>query len=284
MKKFLHDNGVWVMVAALLLTAFLTLGSALVPNLTSPLSNVIGIVSWPLQRVSSSFTHWVEGFYNYAFRYDQMEARVEELEQELSELRSEYRKAQDAQAENESLREALGLVEEHTDFTLLDVTVTGGSANSWESTLTISKGSGAGIEVNDCVITGTGYLVGVVKEVGMNWATLITVLDPDISISATVYRTGDTVMLESDLTRMQAGESKLTYLDAETTFLSGDEVLTSGANGTYPSGLVIGSVGSVETDASGLERYATIKPAARLDELGTIFVITDFDDGQGAES
>ncbi|MCD8190128.1 MAG: rod shape-determining protein MreC [Clostridiales bacterium] len=276
MKKFFHDNGLWVLIAALLLTAAVTMTSALFPNVTSPLSNVIGVVSSPLQRVASAFTGWVEGVYDYAFRYEQLVEENEALQQELSEVRSELREAQDAQAENEDLRNALGLVEEKTDLTLVDVTVTEGKASSWESTLTISKGSNAGIAVNDCVVTGTGYLVGVVKEVGANWATLITILDPSISVSATVYRTGDTLMLESDLSLMVEGKCKLTYLSADAAFISGDEVLTSGANGTYPSGLVIGYIESVETEPSGLERYAVVTPAADFDNLSTLFVVTDF--------
>ncbi len=276
MKKFFHDNGLWVLIAALLLTAVVTMTSALFPNMTSPLSNVIGVVSSPFQRVASSFTGWVEGVYDYAFRYEQLVEENEALQQELSEVRSELREAQDAQSENEDLRNALGLVEEKTDLTLMDVTVTEGKASSWESTLTISKGSNAGIAVNDVVITGTGYLVGVVQEVGTNWATLITILDPSISVSATVYRTGDTLMLESDLSLMTEGKCKLTYLSADAVFISGDEVLTSGANGTYPSGLVIGYIESVETEPSGLERYAVVTPAADFDNLSTLFVVTDF--------
>ncbi len=276
MKKFFHDNGLWVRIAALLLTAAVTMTSALFPNVTSPLSNVIGVVSSPFQRVASAFTGWVEGVYDYAFRYEQLVEENEALQQELSEVRSELREAQDAQSENEDLRNALGLVEEKTDLTLMDVTVTEGKASSWESTLTISKGSNAGIAVNDVVITGTGYLVGVVTEVGTNWATLITILDPSISVSATVYRTGDTLMLESDLSLMVEGKCKLTYLSADAVFISGDEVLTSGANGTYPSGLVVGYIESVETEPSGLERYAVVTPAADFDNLSTLFVVTDF--------
>lgn len=276
MKKFFHDNGLWALIAALLLTAVVTMTSALFPNVTSPLSNVIGVVSSPFQRVASAFTGWVEGVYDYAFRYEQLLEENEALQQELSEVRSELREAQDAQSENEDLRNALGLVEEKTDLTLMDVTVTEGKASSWESTLTISKGSNAGIAVNDVVITGTGYLVGVVQEVGTNWATLITILDPSISVSATVYRTGDTLMLESDLSLMTEGKCKLTYLSADAVFISGDEVLTSGANGTYPSGLVVGYIESVEMEPSGLERYAVVTPAADFDNLSTLFVVTDF--------
>lgn len=260
-----------------MLTGVITITSAVLPNLTSPLTNVIGIVSTPVQGVAASFTGWVEGMYNYAFRYDQMESKLEEAEKELAEVRSQLREAQDALAENDHLRAALNLVKEKTDLTLMDVTVTEGSSTSWESTMQINKGSTSGIREGDVVITGTGYLVGVVKEVGTNWSRMITIIDPNISVSANVYRTGDMVMLESDLDMMEAGRCKLTYLGEDVSFISGDEVLTSGANGTYPSGLVIGYVESLQATPSGLERYAVVEPAAQLDALSTLFVVTDFD-------
>lgn len=267
-----------MLIAALFLTAAITMLSAMMPNLTSPLSNVIGIVSSPFQRVASAFTGQVESMYNYAFRYDQMEAKLEDALEELADVRSQLRDAQDALKENNDLRAALNLVEEKPDLTLMDVTATAGSANSYESTMELSKGTNAGIEVGDCVITGTGYLVGVVVQVGTNWSKMITVIDPNISVSANVYRTDTQVMLESDLAMMQEGKCKLTYLLSEdAVFITGDEVLTSGANGTYPSGLVIGYVDSIQTTPSGLEQYAVISPAADLDNLGILFVVTGFD-------
>jgi rod shape-determining protein MreC len=205
-----------------------------------------------------------------------MEEKLAQAEQELADVRAQLRESQDALAENEHLRAALNLVEEKKDLVLMDVTVTEGSSTSWESTMQISKGENAGIKRGDVVITGTGYLVGVVQEVGTNWAKMITIIDPNITVSANVYRTGDTVMLESDLDMMQKGKCKLTYLGEDVSFISGDEVLTSGANGTYPSGLVIGYVESLQATPSGLERYAVVEPAAELDSLGTLFVVTGF--------
>ena len=262
MKNYFHENGIWVLISALALTGVLTITSAVLPNLTSPLTNVLGVVATPVQGTASSAARWLEGVYNYAFRYDQMEEKLAQAEQELADVRAQLRESQDALAENEHLRSALNLVEEKKDLVLMDVTVTEGSSTSWESTMQISKGANAGIEKGDVVITGTGYLVGVVQEVGSNWARMITIIDPNISVSANVYRTGDTVMLESDLDMMQKGKCKLTYLGEDVSFISGDEVLTSGANGTYPS---------------GLERYAVVEPAAELDSLGTLFVVTGFD-------
>lgn len=277
MKKILNEKGLWVFIVALFLTGTITLLSALMPNLTSPLSNVIGVVTSPFQSVTASFTGWVEHMYDYAFRYEQLETRLNETEKALEEARSQLRKAQDALDENDDLRAALNLTKTNSELTLMDVTITAPSSNSWESTMRLSKGSNAGIKVGDTVITGTGYLVGVVKEVGANWATMITLLDPNISISAMIYRTGESAMLESDLSLMEEGKCKLSYLAEESTLINGDTVMTSGSNGNYPSGLVIGYIDTVQLHISGLERYGVITPAASLDDLNLVFVVTDFD-------
>ena len=266
MKDFFHRNGIWVIVAALLLTAALSLGSALFPNLTSPLSNAIGIIATPFQKATTAFTGWVESLYDYAFRYDELQNRVQELE-----LQNE-----DAAAENERLRKLLKLSAKHEDFTYEAARVTGASSTTWESTITLSKGSSSGIEKNDTVITETGYLVGVVADLGANWCTVITVLDPDLSMGALVYRTGDNAILNGDLTLMTEGKSRLSYLDSESKLIAGDEVLTSGKGGVYPSGLVAGYVSEIKTTASGAEKYAVVKPAVDLTNLVEVFVIKDF--------
>lgn len=277
MKDFFQRNGLWVVVAALLLTAALSLGSALFPNLTSPLSNVIGIVASPFQKATTAFTDWVESLYDYAFRYKELQGRVAELELQIAEMNKENRQAEDAIAENERLRKLLKLAEKHEDFTYEAARVTGASSTSWESTITLSKGSSSGIEKNDTVITETGYLVGVVADLGANWCTVITVLDPDLSMGALVYRTGDNAILNGDLTLMVEGKCRLSYLDSESALISGDEVLTSGKGGVYPSGLVAGYVSDLKTTPSGAEKYAVVTPAVDLDNLVEVFVIKDFD-------
>jgi rod shape-determining protein MreC len=54
----------------------------------------------------------------------------------------------------------------------------------------------------------------------------------------------------------------------------GDEVVTSGLGGVYPAGLLIGYVGRVYRDRTGLFQYADIVPAADLRSLDVVFVVT----------
>ena len=76
---------------------------------------------------------------------------------------------------------------------------------------------------------------------------------------------------------MGQGKLKMSYLPDSAQLVSGDEVLTSGKGGVYPSGLVVGTVDGVFTDPSGINRYAVVTPTAVLEDLTEVFIITDFD-------
>ena len=76
---------------------------------------------------------------------------------------------------------------------------------------------------------------------------------------------------------MGAGRLKLSYLSGDAELLTGDQIVTSGLGGYYPSGLVIGAVESVQTDDDGLARYAVLVPMTDFDALTEVFVITDYD-------
>ena len=119
-------------------------------------------------------------------------------------------------------------------------------------------------------------LVGVVAEVGENWATVRTLVDSDTEMGGQLARTGGAAILEGDFALMGEGRLKLTYLPENSELIAGDLVTTSGRGGVYPAGLVAGHVEEVRTDASGMTRYAVIAPETDLAGLQQVFVITDF--------
>ena len=89
--------------------------------------------------------------------------------------------------------------------------------------------------------------------------------------------TDGAAVLEGDFALMGEGKLKLTYLPEGDQVQPGDQVLTSGRGGVYPSGLVAGRVEELRTDASGMTQYAVVQPATELGELEQIFVIKSFD-------
>lgn len=274
MKRFIQDNGLILLLIALVLAAITFVVSLFFGD---PIANFFGFITTPIRNGVSSMADWVQGVYEDNYEVDQMKAELERLRLELADMRDKAREGEKAIAENENLRSLLGLREKQRDFDMESATVTAHALSNWESSFSISKGSMHGVERGQCVQDAYGNFVGVVSEVGLNWATVITVVDTGIEAGALVSRTEDAAIVEGDFALMQEGRAKLTYLPEGAGINAGDEVLTSGKGGVYPSGLVIGTVESVHNDPSGMTRYAVIAPAADLSELRQVFVIKSFE-------
>ena len=277
MKRFFQDNGLLLVVVAALLAAVLAVGSAILG--TNPLTNLVELIATPFRAASSAVAEWAQGQYDRAFQYDALEQSNEQLRRQLAKLQELEREYQDAIREKERLEDLLGLAQERPEFTFADAQVQSRNLDNWQSELILNQGAGTGVAVGDCVIDQYGNLVGVVAEVGGNWCRVSTVVDPDVELGARVARTDDSAIAEGDFTLMLEGMLRLSYLPEDAQLVSGDQVITSGLGGAYPAGLVVGSVTGLFTDADGISRYAQVEPAADLESIRYVYVITDF--GQG---
>lgn len=277
MKDFLRNNGILLLVIALLLSILIGLGSALLGGRVDPLSNLMNIAATPLRGGIAAAADWVEGVYAYVFEYGRLQEELDSLRSQVAELEEQVRQGQEASRENEHLRELLDLQQRRRDFTFEAAKVTARSTSNWESILTISKGTSSGVEAGSCVVTENGVLVGVVSEAGLNWAAVSTIINTDIEIGGIVNRTFSAGVLEGDFSLMSQGRLKMNYLPEGAQLVSGDEVLTSGRGDVYPSGLVVGQVEGVFTDPSGQTRYAVVRPAVDLEALIEVFVIKEFE-------
>ena len=277
MKDFFRQNGILLLVIAFLLSVLIGVLSFAMGGQADPLANLVNTVISPVRGGVSAAADWLEGVYGYVFRYGEMEQELTDLRARVRKLEEEVRQGEEAVRENEQLRALLDLTARHRSFVLEDVRVTARFTSNWESKLTLSKGSSAGIEAGDCVISETGVLVGIVDKVGLNWSTVSTIINTDTEIGGIVTRTYSAGVLEGDLSLMNQGRLKLNYLPEGAQLVSGDEVLTSGRGDMFPSGLMVGQVEGVFTDPSGQTRYAVVKPAVDLDALIKVFVIKDFE-------
>lgn len=275
MKKFLRNNGALLLVVAVLLSVAISLFGRFFG--IDPLGSLVHTLATPVRGGINAVINGAEGVYNYIFNYQQMEDELTQLRRRVARMEDELRQGQEAERENEQLRQLLGLQEKRRDFVFESARVTARGAQGWDSTLTISKGSSGGVTINDCVITETGVLVGVVSQVGSNWATVDTVLSPNIEMGGQVIRANASGILAGELGLMQDGLLKLSYLPLDSGLMPGDEVLTSGRGEIYPSGLVVGTVEQVSADDSGMATEALVRPGVQLDKLVEVFVIKDFD-------
>ena len=280
MKQFLQKHGLWVLFAAAVIAVGLALMSVF-SYTSSPLANAANVIASPFRSAYTSIADWFNDKQNYYRDTTALEGENAALKRRLAEMEAAIRQAEKDSAENERLKQLLGLQSQRPDLTgdLQAAMITEHTVTNWTSSLTIDKGTSHGLEVNDCVISETGALVGLISEVGTNWATVLTLVDTDTSLGAQVFRTGDLGLAQGDFSLMGKNRLRLEYLPADCTLLGGDLIVTSGLGGFYPAGLVIGSVTEVQVDDSGATSYAVLAPAVEFRQLSEVFVIRSFDPG-----
>lgn len=276
MKRFFSKFGLWLLGALAVITVVLCIISGISSG-TGFLRDLGGIIASPFRSAGSAVAGWVQ---RVGQHFDDLQALQEEneaLRQENAKLQDQLRHAEADHTQNETLRRALGLRQQHRDFVLELGRVTDRSANNWTSTLTLNRGTAHGVAIGNCAVDAYGNLAGVVTDAGLNWCTVTTVLDTSSQIGASVFRTGDIAVTRGELGLMNKNRLKLEYLSRDAELLSGDLIVTSGLGGYYPAGLPIGSVVELGTGETGVDQYAVLAPKCDLSRLTEVFLITDFD-------
>ena len=273
MRKLFNTKVRIIVIAAVILTAALSILSGVtqtsVPNLI-----VQGILT-PIKAGANALATQVEQYYNYIFRYEALLAENEMLKERISQMEDDARLADSVERENQRLREALDLKSFHEDYVLVDANIIAWSSTDWTNTLTINRGSNAGIEVDMCAITANGQVVGLVTEVGINYAVVKTILDSTLEISATISSTGNNGMVTGGYIDGNAKLLKMDYLPSSAVILNKDQVVTSGST-VYPRNLILGYIIDAGFDDTGVAKYAIVQPAADIDSLEQIFILTEY--------
>ena len=273
----LFNTRVRIILAFAVIAALLTVGCKLLfSGQAAVMNNAVSTAMNPLRGAVTAVVNRVEVLYDYIFGYEKLKAENELLREEMAEKNEDIRESQTYKEENDRLRTLLELSQKHTDFELEIANVVAWGSTSYSSTMTISKGSGSGLEAGMCVITEDGQVVGLVSETGTNWATVTTILDSTSEIGAYVFGSGYTCIAQGSYELTQSGTLQASYLDSEATIHNNDQVLTSGDGDVYPAGLMIGTISDVGTDEASVSKYAIVTPSVDISSLSQVFVIKSF--------
>ena len=181
-----------------------------------------------------------------------------------------------AQAENARLRALLDLPKAGQHLTLASAWVIARTPDNWQGEVTLDQGRAQKVAAGQCVIDENGALVGRVKEVGKHWAVVTLVCDPALSLAGQGVSSGVLGAVEGRTDLLPKGETSFSCLTAADPVQAGERVVTFAAGENYPSGLLVGTVRQIVDDPGGLTRAAIVEPAADLNNLGQVFVVTDF--------
>lgn len=276
-KRYLISYGVKVAVVLLVVVLGVLIGTGIRSGLAGPLAEGTGALKMPVQKAATSLIDWMESLYGYIYQYDRLVEENHSLRAQIAELQQRARDYDEVAAENERLRELQNLRDRHEDFVYESAKIVSWDSSNYASAFTIAKGSNEGLELGDSVVTEYGALVGQVTELGERWATVRTLIDVNTNVGALIGDTGASGMVVGDFTLMQQGQTRVTYLSSGSQIFKGDELLTSGAGGSFPPGLIIGEISAIMSEAGGQTTYGIVEPACDLDTLAQVFIIKDYE-------
>lgn len=276
MKKRIFSKRVRVILIVALALAVLFAVLSTVAG--SGMTNLVQTVLSPVRSLTASAARSVERVYNYAYNYENLQAENTVLQEKISSMEDAIRTVDTLQRENEQLRELLNMASAHEDYRFLSAYVISWDTTNWKSTFTVSKGSRDGIDNGMCAVTEFGQVIGLVTDVGENWATITTILDSSLEISASVASTGYTGVVEGSYRSGEEGSLRLNYLPTDAVMKNGDQVVTTGSL-LYPKDLILGYVADAGLDETGVSKYAILDTAVDFGSLEQVFLITDYDAG-----
>lgn len=243
---------------------------------TDRITRVLQGVTSPVRKLSSAVSGDVNRKLDTYFESKAYRDENARLRSEIARLNEQLIGYDDAMAELEALRDQLNIKKKNKGFVFSEpCKVLMPVANDLARSFIIDQGEDDGITLNSPVICGDG-LIGVVTEVSSGYATVTTLLSPELSIGAVVVRTGDGGIVEGDLRLAADNRTKMMYLDENSTAKEGDLIVTAGTTGLFPYGLTVGNITETGIEDSGLARYAMLAPSVDFTALETVTVLLDF--------
>ncbi len=247
-------------------------------SILTPLRTGVGYVLIPFQSGVNAIG---TSLYNHIRDFSTMQeaqAENEELKGRVAELTEENNRLQAEQYELERLRELYALDQDYMQYEKVAARVIAKDSGNWFQIFRINKGSNDGIKENMNVIAGGG-LVGIVTDVGANYATVRSIIDDASRVSCMSMRSGDNCIVSGDLTLFQEGLLGMDHVKKEADIQEGDKIVTSNISDVFLPGILVGYATELTTDSNNVTKSGQIVPVAEFDNLQEVLVITQLKDG-----
>lgn len=203
----------------------------------------LSVLLYPLQRAVSapgSLWHGADAFLTLQ---SNLIRENEELRQQRSADAVKLQQLQALQAENQSLRQLLA-VQQRADYPMQLAEIAYIERDIFKRKLFLDKGAQASVQAGQVVMDDSG-VVGQITRV-YPWLSEVTLItDKDHAVPVQVLRTGlRSIVFGSGDT----SELALRYMPVSADLQTGDMLVTSGIDGTYPPGLPVAKVSRIERD------------------------------------
>ena len=252
-------------------------------NSNSIVRNGIGVTFNSFQGGLYKINNSIKNSLSFIINFSRIKGENEELKKENSSLKNKLVEYNSLKNDNSQLRKELNFKSQKSEYDYIGCDVIGRSSDGILNEFAINRGSKDGIKKQMVAVTDDG-LVGQVVHVENNWSIVQSLANENLAVGGTIEgTTSDTnEVVNSGMVKGYSGNNnqflaKLYYLPQDSTVKKGDVIVTSGINNSYPRGIRIGTVISVEDDKGKVMKNALIKPYVNFDKLQELLIVVPQD-------
>lgn len=267
-----HSKYIFIILA--MLCVMMIVLSTVRDGLMNPIRNTIGSFLVPVQ---TGVNH--AGLAIYEELRDRRSLR--ELEDENSELRQridllteENNILKQNEQELSRLRELYQLDQDYLRYSKVAARIIAKDSENWFQVFRIDKGSRDGIRTDQNVIANGG-LVGIVTDVGLNYATVRSIIDDESRVAAMGLQSSETCIVAGDLKLFQEGRLVISNIAKDSVLKDGDRIVSSNLSSKFLPGILLGYAVDIKEDEKRLMKTGQLIPAANFDELTEVLVLTE---------
>lgn len=258
-------------ISLLLLTFYLREGD------TGPIHALRGgvmTVTSPVRMLGSAVAAPFGALGNIAQNATASSEALSELKKRNEELTAQVAELSEAQETAERLEKLVGLKSTYS-LESTAARIIGSTGDAWTDSVIIDKGSASGFEVG-MPVCSSGGVIGQIIEVSANTSTVRLITDDQSGVSAMIQGSRAQGVLQGQAD----GTLRLEYVVSDAEVATGDIVITSGIGGTFPKGLPLGTVASIDRAPNAVYYTIVVRAASSAESNEEVLVITSVSEDQ----
>ncbi len=239
----------------------------------TPLRTGVGYFLIPVQSgVNTVGSAIYDEIIDYSKLHDALKEN-KEMKDIITQLTEENTRLQSEEFELKRLRQLYSLDQDYSQYPKVGARVIANDSSNWFQIFRIDKGSKDGIAPDMNVVAGGG-LVGIVTDVGANYATVRSIIDDSSRVSGMAMQSGNSCIVAGDLTLFKEGRLRITNVLKESDVKDGDKIVTSNISSVFLPGILVGYASGITNDTNNVTKSGYLIPAAKFDSLQEVLVIT----------
>lgn len=268
MLAFLRRNQILLSSCfCLILSLYLLAASARGQLKYDPVGSALLWLIRPLQIGAQAMSNWIKELGRSPVTLASLRSENEHLRRRLQDLEAERNRLLESAATNKRLQELLDFRSQVPSGSITAALIAN-TASTWFQSCLLNKGSTANVRKGMAVVTPLG-VVGQVVSVTAYSAKVLLITDANSGVDVLVQRTRSRGIVSGALD----GNIVMKYVKRSDDLQEGDRLITSGLDGVFPKGLLVGTIGKVRRQQAGLFQSVEVIPAVRASQVEEVLIV-----------